>query len=234
MIRKEFYNKDVIRSILESIIYLLSEQEAEKLLSSVEVCAYRKNEYIYREGDVPLFVYVVASGNVRISKQRQNGCSQILSLLRVTDIFGYKSFFANRNHTTDASSVDSVIIYRIPSELIWEIMEGNPTFSLSFLEMMATLSCEQEQRYINLAQKHVRGRLADSLLFLCDKFGTIHDKQTISISLMREDIARLSNMTTANAIRTLSSFVSEGLVQIDGRKISLLDVDSLMRISQME
>lgn len=234
MARKEFYKPDMIRTILSSLICLLSEQEKTRLLSCVEVCAYRKNDYIFREGEITQYICVVATGNVRITKQRECGRSQILSLLGPTEFFGYKSFFANVNHTTDASAVDSAIIYRIPTDVINDIAKFNPNVSVFFLEKTAVISCEQEQRYINLVQKHVRGRMAESLLLLYDKFGTLHDKQTIAISLMREDIALFSNMTTANAIRTLSSFVSEGLVRIDGRKIAILNVDALMRISLME
>ena len=60
-------------------------------------------------------------------------------------------------------------------------------------------------RTVSLTQKHIRGRLAESLLILRDTYGFEADGKTLRIPMSREDIANLSNMTTSNAIRTLST-----------------------------
>ena len=86
-----------------------------------------------------------------------------------------------------------------------------------------------DERTVNLTQKHIRGRLAESLLFLKDSYGLEEDGATLSIYLSREDLANLSNMTTSNAIRTLSTFVAERIIAIDGRKIKLIDEDKLKK-----
>ncbi|MGE4568768.1 MAG: Crp/Fnr family transcriptional regulator, partial [Bacteroidales bacterium] len=88
-------------------------------------------------------------------------------------------------------------------------------------------------RTLSLTQKHIRGRLADSLLFLRDTYGFEKDEKTLKVYLSREDIANLSNMTTSNAIRTLSAFSSEGIIAIDGRKIKLLNVNDIEKISDL-
>ena len=51
--------------------------------------------------------------------------------------------------------------------------------------------------------------------------------------MAREDIANLSNMTTSNAIRTLSTFVAENLISLDGRKIKIIDEEQLRKISKI-
>ena len=84
-----------------------------------------------------------------------------------------------------------------------------------------------------LVLKHIRGRLAESLIFLKDTYGYEDDNKTIKIYLSREDVANLSNMTTSNAIRTLSTFAQEGVIAIDGRKIRILDLPKLERISEL-
>ena len=90
-----------------------------------------------------------------------------------------------------------------------------------------------DERTVNLTQKHIRGRLAESLLFLKDTYGVEEDKSTLSIYLSREDLANLSNMTTSNAIRTLSNFANEKLITIDGRKIKIIEEDRLRKISKI-
>jgi CRP-like cAMP-binding protein len=88
-------------------------------------------------------------------------------------------------------------------------------------------------RTITLTQKHIRGRLAESLIFIRNTYGVEEDGATLLVSMTREELANLSNMTTSNAIRTLSSFAAEGIVAISGRKIKILDYNKLLRISEL-
>ena len=90
-----------------------------------------------------------------------------------------------------------------------------------------------DERVVSLTQKHIRGRLAESLVFLLESYGLEEDGATISIYLSREDLANLSNMTTSNAIRTLSTFVDERIISLDGRKIKIIDEERLRKISKI-
>ena len=85
---------------------------------------------------------------------------------------------------------------------------------------------------VNLTQKHIRGRLAESLALLIDNYGYEEDGETLKIYMAREDIANLSNMTTSNAIRTLSAFVTEKIITVDGRRIKVINEPALCKISK--
>ena len=111
-------------------------------------------------------------------------------------------------------------------------MSENIQLALYFVKQLSVDLGLSDQRTVSLTQKHIRGRLAESLLFLRDTYGLEEDGATLSIYLSREDLANLSNMTTSNAIRTLSAFAAERLIAIDGRKIKLMDEDMLKRISK--
>ncbi|MPM93671.1 hypothetical protein SDC9_140811 [bioreactor metagenome] len=118
-------------------------------------------------------------------------------------------------------------------ELIEDMLRENGNLALFFIQM---LSCDlgvADNRVVNLTQKHVRGRLAESLIFLKESYGLEEDGATINIYLAREDLANLSNMTTANAIRTLANFVNERIISLDGRKIKIIDEDKLLKISKI-
>jgi len=75
--------------------------------------------------------------------------------------------------------------------------------------------------------------LADSLLLLKNEFGYADDGITLNVNMSRIDIANLSNMTTSNAIRTLSSLASEKVIALEGRKIKILDLPRLERVSRL-
>jgi CRP-like cAMP-binding protein len=102
-----------------------------------------------------------------------------------------------------------------------------------FIYMLSRELGISDDRTVNLTQKHIRGRLAEALLFLKDSYGIEEDGYTLSIYLSREDMASLSNMTTSNAIRTLSAFANEKIIAIDGRKIKIINDEELRRISNI-
>ena len=117
--------------------------------------------------------------------------------------------------------------------IVRDLIAKNYRLAMFFIKQLSIDLGIADERTVNLTQKHVRGRLADALLFLMDSYGLEEDGATLSIYLAREDLANLSNMTTSNAIRTLATFVSERIIALDGRKIKLIDVDRLRKISRL-
>ncbi len=121
----------------------------------------------------------------------------------------------------------------IPMPAIMKLIKDNSELALFFIRQLSIDLGISDERTVNLTQKHIRGRLAESLLFLKDTYGVEEDESTLSIYLSREDLANLSNMTTSNAIRTLSNFATEKLITIDGRKIKIIDEEKLKKISKI-
>ena len=116
---------------------------------------------------------------------------------------------------------------------IMELVKQNADVAMFFIRQLSIDLGIADERTVNLTQKHIRGRLAESLIFLKDTYGVEEDGCTLSIYLSREDLANLSNMTTSNAIRTLSLFANEKLITIDGRKIKIIEEDKLRKISKI-
>jgi CRP/FNR family transcriptional regulator, polysaccharide utilization system transcription regulator len=121
----------------------------------------------------------------------------------------------------------------LKSDIFISILRHNNAFCFRFLEELASDLADSDARTVNLTQKHIRGRLAESIIFLKQNYGLEEDGATISIYLSREDLANLSNMTTSNAIRTLSNFASEHVITMDGRKLKIIDEERLRKISKM-
>ena len=109
----------------------------------------------------------------------------------------------------------------------------NSELAWYFIQKLSTDLGIADKRAVTLTQKHVRGRLAESLLFLRDNYGYEEDNATINVRLSREDLASLSNMTTSNAIRTLSGLAHENIIELDGRKIKILDEKYLVTLSKI-
>jgi CRP-like cAMP-binding protein len=218
---------------LNSVWNLLTPQEREYIDRSVEIKRYRKNETIHSEGDQPTHVVMVVQGTVRLAKEGVGQRLQIIRLLKPYDTFGYRSAIAGECHSSCATTLESTVVYRVDREAFLKVIQQNISFCYGVLVAMAKDLAISESQTVNLTQKHIRGRLAETLVTLRKTYGLDEDGATIAMYMAREDLANMSNMTTSNAIRTLSQFASEGLISLDGRKIKILDESELTRISRL-
>lgn len=212
---------------------LLSASEREAVKCSARLQSYRKNELIYQEGENPDHLLCLLSGKVKIFRDGVGGRSQIMRLMRPVQYFGYRASLANEPYVTAASAFEPSLVCSIPMGVVTEAMASNNALCRFFVGELATDLGISDRRTVSLTQKHIRGRLAESLLFLMETYGFEPDSTTLGIRLSREDLANLSNMTTSNAIRTLSDFAAEGLLFIDGRSITVRDERMLRRISRI-
>ena len=149
------------------------------------------------------------------------------------DIFGYRACIADEPYNSSASAFENCTVYRLERAYFTQLVRANGAFCYEVMLMMAKDLAISEIQTVNLTQKHIRGRLAESLLLLLKNYGYEQDGETLAMLLPREDLANMSNMTTSNAIRTLSQFAQEGLLDIDGRRIRILDEKELEHISRL-
>ena len=224
------------RSLFEnskSVFNVLSDTEKEYLQKHVSCIAYKKGEIIFSEGDKPIGLIFLADGKVKIYKEGVGGREQIIRLAKPVGFIGYRAFFAEEIHTATAMVIEDALTCHLHQDALMRLLLSNSKLSLSIIKSFATELGLSYNRTVTLTQKHIRGRLAESLIFLKDTYGFEKDGATLKIYLSREDIASLSNMTTSNAIRTLSSFAGEGILNLDGRKIKIADFNKLQKVSEM-
>ena len=211
----------------------MSDNERETLEANAKIVEFKKNEIIYYEEEDPKYLMSLLKGKVKIYKNGVGGRSQIIRMVRPVQHFGYRAYFAQEPYVTSAAAFESASVCFIPMDIIERLILGNPKLGMFFIRELSTDLGIADERVVNLTQKHIRGRLAESLIFMIENYGLEEDGATISIYLSREDLANLSNMTTSNAIRTLSIFVDERIISLDGRKIKVIDEDRLRKISKI-
>lgn len=212
---------------------VLTDRERDILRKNSKIENFKRNELIYCVGDDPVEMMCLLKGKVKIFKDGIGGRSQIIRMIKPVQYFGYRANFAHEKYMTSASAFEASTICMIPMSVVIELIYANPDLAMFFIRQLSSDLGVADERTVSLTQKHIRGRLAESLLFLKDSYGLEEDGATLSIYLSREDLANLSNMTTSNAIRTLATFASEHMIAMDGRKIKLIDVDRLRKISRL-
>jgi CRP-like cAMP-binding protein len=216
----------------DSIFKILNEQEQNFLRQHSTCLHYNKGDTIFHEGDKAAGLLCLVKGKVKVYMEGISGREQIIRLARPVGFIGYKALFANENHFVSAMAIEDCTICKINKKGLFNILKSNNELCLSLIKFFATELKFSNNRTVTLTQKHIRGRLAESLIFLKDTYGFEKNGRTLDICLTRGDIAHLSNMTTSNAIRTLSSFAREKIVALKGKTIELLDVGVLEHISE--
>mgnify|MGYP003508792163 CR=1 FL=1 len=230
----------VKKSTLESILHnemsdfwaLLNSEEKRVISDNFQIQNFKKNEVIYTEGEKPSHLMYLIKGKVKLYKKGNGDRNQIIRLVRPGQYFGYRAYFANEDYVTSGAAIENTQIGFLPMPLVEDHIRNNNNLAFFFLRALANSLGQSDTRTVNLTQKHIRGRLAESLMVLYDNYGYEPNSTTLNIYLSREDLANLSNMTTSNAIRTLMTFASEQLITVDGRKIKILKEDELRRISK--
>ena len=227
-------NKPIdISESLPDIWRILNEEEHKLIRESARFINLKKNEIVYYENDKPVDFMCLLKGKIKIYKDGVGGRSQIVRVVRPVQYFGYRAYFAEEPYVTTAAAFESSVVCLIPMKIIEQILRNNGSLAMLLIRLLSIDLGVSDRRVVNLTQKHIRGRLAESLIFLKESYGLEEDGATIGVYLAREDLANLSNMTTSNAIRTLSIFEKERIISLDGRKIKIIDEDRLQKISRI-
>lgn len=190
---------------------------------------YKRGEIIYHEGSRINGFYCVHSGIIKIYKTGIDGKEQIIRFAKRGDIIGYRSILSNELACTTAKIIEDAIVCYISADILFSLVKSNGNFSVEIMKLTCRELGEANAYITDIAQKTVRERLAEVLIHLKDNFG-LDDEQVLQISLTREELANIVGTATESVIRLLSEFKNDGLIELNGRKIKILNSRSLTKI----
>ncbi|MBE6318067.1 MAG: Crp/Fnr family transcriptional regulator [Bacteroidales bacterium] len=222
----------VISEDLAAIWSILNGEEKRRIIDNFQIHNYKKNQVIYAEKEEPEYIWCLLKGKVKKYKDGIGGRQQILRLIRPVQYFGYRAYFAKELYGSSAAALEASMLGAIPMSLVDDLIDKNNKLARFFIHELSRNLGGSDTKIVNLTQKHIRGRLAEALIVLKENYGYEDDNSTLKIYLAREDLANLSNMTTSNAIRTLSCFMSEKIIVVDGRRIKIVNEPLLRQISK--
>ncbi len=217
----------------KSIFCHLGHGELEEFNDMKSCVIFRKGQLIFGEGGHPLGLYCVNAGKIKIAHSGPDGKEQIVRMARGGDVLGYRALLTSERYNASAVALDDSEICFIPREAFFNVLKTNTGLSYEIIKMLSTELRKAERMITDLAQKPVRERMAEALLFLKETYGFEADGATINVSLSREDIANLVGTATETAIRLLSEFRQDKIVESAGKKIRILDMDKLVHIARL-
>ncbi len=222
----------VMSEDMSEIWTILTGDEKRMITDNFTLHHFKKNQIIYAEREHPEYLWCLLKGKAKLCKDGVGGRQQILRLISPVQYFGYRAYFAQEDYVHTATAMEPSVIGAFPLEVVKKLIDSNRDVAWFFIHELSRNPGSADTRTVNLTQKHIRGRLAEALMVLIDHYGFEDDGMTLRIYMAREDLANLSNMTTSNAIRTLTAFVNEKLIIVDGRQIKITDKASLLKISK--
>lgn len=220
-------------SRLNSCFSILEEEDIELLGSTKEATVYKKGQVIFYSGRKPTGVFCLMDGKIKMSKLGADGKEQIVRFVLPGRLLGIRAFLGECSYTATATTLEESLICYIPSEIFKKFQYKYPTITSCMITTLSQLLCEAEDKMTSIAQKNVRERLAESLLELRQVFsyGDKSRENVHPISLTREDLANIVGTATETVIRLLSEFKEAKLIEVEGRKITLIDIPALKRVS---
>lgn len=210
----------------------LSKEDFDDYLKFKKIKEYNKGELLFDDGENPDGVYFILNGTVKLSKSGVYGKEQILRFIKEGDLIGYRSILCGENFQARAEAMAPTKTIFLPKDMFLNILKKDPRLSFAMLQKISYELGESSNLITFLAQKTVRERLAEILLLLEQKLGT-DPEGFINISLTREEIANIIGTATESAIRLISEFKNDGIIEVEGRNIKILNADKLVKLGHV-
>ena len=190
----------------------------------------KKGELIFEEGEVTNGIYCIKDGVCKLSKLSNNGKDQIVKLVKPGELLGQRSMISDEPANLSAVALEDMEVCFIPRSEVMQFFTQNNQFSMNVMKTICEDLKGADDHMVNMAQKTVRQRLAETLIYLEDTFGK-NDDDTLRIQLSREELAGMIGTATESCIRLLSELNKSTYIELIGKKIKLLDKNKLKRLT---
>jgi len=209
----------------------LSAEELKCISDGKTTRAFKKGEVIFDEGEHLKGIYCVRHGIAKLSKLSTNGKDQIIKFVSNGEVLGQRSVIAEEPANLRAVAVNDMNSCFIPKKIILDNLHNNNDFSLEMLHNLAHELKEADDVIVNISQKSVKQRIAETLIHLEESFG-VDNEGFMIIQLSREDISNIVGTATESCIRMLSELKKENLIVTSGKKIKISNISSIRKLAE--
>ncbi|RKS13788.1 Crp/Fnr family transcriptional regulator [Flavobacterium sp. 120] len=213
-----------------SSLKALTKEELLKLSDCKTSHIIKKGEVIFEEGENVNGIYCIKDGVCKLTKLSANGKDHIVKLVTKGELLGQRSMISDEPVNLSAVALEDMQVCFIPKSEVMGYFDKNNQFSMNVMKTICGDLKEADGHMVNLAQKTVKERLAETLLYLHNTFGKNEDN-SLKIQLSRDELASIIGTATESCIRLLSDFNKLGLIELNGKKITLKDINKLKKLA---
>lgn len=213
-----------------SSLKALNKEELLRMADCKTSYTIKKGDPIFGEGEVTNGIYCVKEGVCKLSKLSDNGKDQIVKLVKPGELLGQRSMISDEPANLSAVALEDMEVCFIPKSEVMQFFTQNNQFSMNVMRTICDDLKEADDHMVNMAQKTVRQRLVETLIYLEETFGKNEDG-SLHIQLSREELAGMIGTATESCIRLLSELNKSELIELSGKKIFIADKNKLKRFA---
>lgn len=187
-----------------------------------------EGQYVYEEGQNSNTIYLINKGLIKCHKLDEQGKELTTALHKEDDLFGYTSFTENTPYQETATAIKDSELVGVTKHILKDVLNTNHQVTLELIQLLSEDLSGTKMQLLQMAYSSVNKKTATTILKFAEKLNR-DPKDSIKIS--RNDLASVAGIATETLIRTLSVFKKEGIIEIEGRNIRILDLDKLKNIS---
>ena len=190
---------------------------------------YRKHENICKQGSEVNNAIYLLDGSAKLYIEGLNNRNIILYILTPESYIGLLSFFETPLYSYSVTALEDTRICMVDLSFIKKFYLENHDFLIKLNQAFGKSVASIMRKIINLNQKNIRGRVADSLLYLA----RLSNSDSFHINLTRKELGELSAISEENTVRLLTEFRKEGIIEINNKDIRIIEKRLLQRISEL-
>jgi len=189
-----------------------------------EILNFNKDDIVYTEGHNSNFVYLITDGVIKCHKLDEQGKELTTALYKEDDLFGYSSFTNNTPYQETATAMQDVEVVAISKYKLRDILAENHKATMAMIQLLTEDLSGAKDQLLQMAYSSVNKKTADTIIKFAEK---LNPSPEDPIRISRNDLASVAGIATETLIRTMSNFKKEGLIEIEGRNIKILDLEQL-------
>ncbi|MBA4417021.1 MAG: transcriptional regulator [Syntrophus sp. (in: bacteria)] len=205
----------------------LPKEQIDKLSKIAVVHGYRRGEEIFSDGERANGLYVLFLGRVKIFKLSSEGKEQILHIIEPGEPFGEVAVFSGKTFPAHAEALEESKAIFFPRGAFVGLITQDPYLAMNMLAVLSGRLKYFTRLVEDLSLKEVPQRFASYLLSGSD----LKDKRQVHLNIAKGQLASLLGTIPETLSRILGKMVSEGLITVQGRKITVLNRDALEGIA---
>lgn len=186
-------------------------------------------DIVYEEGQNSNYIYLISKGLVKSHKLDEQGKDLTTALYKEDDLFGYTSFTQNTVYQETTTAIKDTVLIGISKNELKDVLENNHKVTLELIQLLTEDLTGVKEHLLQMAYSSVKKRTANTILKFAEKLNRKTPDDIIRIS--RNDLASVAGIATESLIRTLSNFKDNGIIEIEGRNIKILDLKKLQQVN---
>ena len=208
----------------------LSADDIELITAHSQKLVFNKGEVLIKQGSKSTHVVFLIKGIIKHTYQKENYKNMILTITSAPSLIGGANMFNNGKNIFSVIAVEDCEAFLIDIHILKQLLMQNSRLSLQLFDIVSEMSKDSIINFINLAHKHVNGKVADILLYLSE---SVYKNQKFTLSLTRKELSEFAGISEINFISTLKKFEKDGIVVADCKEIEIVKKEQLELISKL-